>query len=417
MIIYTQELVRDYVTNGFSPIPVEFKTKRPINKQWTKLRVTMDTLENYFDETPTNIGILTGQPSGGLVDVDIDDIDALKFAPRFLPETNCVFGHESKPSSHWLYRVPDCRMQEQFTANGMILEIRGNNRCTVFPGSVHPSGERVEFESRNGYASSASTWKKLKRAGSKIAIATLLYKSWSPGSRHELTLSTAAMLARLGWSVTEVHDLVTAIATEANDEELSDRLASVESTFAEYAQGRPISGNERLSQLVGPEGSENIRRWACSPEALKTIRSLSPSPIANPISTALADLSSDAGAADAFATAFKDQLIYSNKEWFQRKNDVFEPVTAEMVQGLAKDFLQQQLGNLSPGTAILSPLKSCLARSRINAAVELSRSKFIVEQDDIDDNIYALGCSDGSILDLGMGTSLPAAPRILLPKS
>jgi Bifunctional DNA primase/polymerase, N-terminal len=223
MIIYTQELVRDYVTNGFSPIPVEFKTKRPINKQWTKLRVTTDTLENYFDETPTNIGILTGQPSGGLVDVDIDDIDAVKFAPRFLPETNCVFGHVSKPSSHWLYRVPDCRMQEQFTANGMILEIRGNNRCTVFPGSVHPSGERVEFESRNDYAPSASTWKKLKRAGSKIAIATLLYKAWSPGSRHELTLSTAAMLARLGWSGTEVRDLVTAIATEANDEELSVR--------------------------------------------------------------------------------------------------------------------------------------------------------------------------------------------------
>jgi Bifunctional DNA primase/polymerase, N-terminal len=146
-----------YINHGFSPIPVHYKTKTPITKQWTKLRITANNFETYFDGELTNIGILTGKPSGGLVDVDIDDLAALKFAPWFLPKTNCIFGHKSKPRSHSVYRVPSAKAVEQFTAKRMILEIRGNNRCTVFPGSVHPSGEVVEFENPDNFEPSSST--------------------------------------------------------------------------------------------------------------------------------------------------------------------------------------------------------------------------------------------------------------------
>ena len=262
-------LILGYINLGFSPIPVPFKAKNPITKAWPKLIVTANDYETYFDGELTNIGIFTGKPSSGLVDVDIDSLDALKFAPWFLPKTNCIFGHKSKPRSHWLYRVPKVKAVEQFTAKGMILEIRGNNRCTVFPGSVHPSGEPIEFENPDDYEPSSSTWKQLKRAGSKIAIATELSAKWSPGTRHELTLYTAAMLARLNWHEAEVRNLITAIAHEANDDELEDRLIAVETTFTEFIHGRPISGDERLSQILGPETAHNIHKWACSPEALK----------------------------------------------------------------------------------------------------------------------------------------------------
>ena len=151
----------------------------------------------------------------------------------------------------------------------MILEIRGNNRCTVFPGSVHESGEPIEFENPDNYDPFPSTWKNLKRAASKIAIATELFKAWVPGIRHELTLCLAAKLARLGWSIAEVRHLIEAIATEANDEELTDRLISVETTFAAHDQRQQISGEERFSHLVGAEIAANIHRWACSPESLK----------------------------------------------------------------------------------------------------------------------------------------------------
>ena len=297
----------------------------------------------------------------------------------------------------------------------MILEIRGNNRCTVFPGSVHPSGEPIEFENPDNYDPSTSTWKALKRAGAQIAIAHELSKVWSPGNRHELTLCTAAMLARLGWPEKDVRDLIGAIAAETNDEELQDRLTAVETTFAAYVQGKQISGNDKLGQIIGQEAAEDIHKWACSPDALKQV-ALVPSPIPNPISATLADLTNDSGAADAFAAKFKDDLIYCNREWFRRKNQVFEPISPEIVQGLAKDFFQDQVGKVVFGPLALSPIKSCLTRARINAAVELSRSQFHVGPDNIDGNVEAVGCKDGGVLDLITGGNIRGDNSIVTKK-
>src|SRR5215467_11551972 len=89
MNIY-HDVIRNYINLGLAPIPMKFRSKRPINKEWNKLAISVDDIEAYFDGTPQNIGILTGRPSGGLVDVDIDDADALIFASYFLPRTNCI---------------------------------------------------------------------------------------------------------------------------------------------------------------------------------------------------------------------------------------------------------------------------------------------------------------------------------------
>jgi hypothetical protein len=51
-------IILDYINRGFSPIPIPHKTKAPITKEWTKLRISADNLETYFDGELTNIGIL-----------------------------------------------------------------------------------------------------------------------------------------------------------------------------------------------------------------------------------------------------------------------------------------------------------------------------------------------------------------------
>jgi hypothetical protein len=79
----------------------------------------------------------------------------------------------------------------------------------------------------------------------------------------------AAKLARLGWSIAEVRHLVKAIATEASDEELTDRLKTVDTTFASLAPRQQISGEERFNQFVGAGIAANIQRWACSLESFK----------------------------------------------------------------------------------------------------------------------------------------------------
>ena len=46
--IYTQERVSEYVSLGFAPIPVQFKSKEPINKRWTELRISQNETEKPF---------------------------------------------------------------------------------------------------------------------------------------------------------------------------------------------------------------------------------------------------------------------------------------------------------------------------------------------------------------------------------
>jgi hypothetical protein len=190
--IYLPEIVSDYIDHGFAPIPIHYKSKQPVNRGWPDLRISKNDIGAYF--RPVNIGILTGQPSQGLVDIDIDHPDALKFAKWFLPETKCVFGRASKPKSHWVYRVSEPRNHEKFRNEKIIVEVRGNGHCMVFPGSIHESGEAIEFHSRYDYDPSQSTWCELRKAASKIAIATVLFKTWTSGDRHELALCTAAKL-------------------------------------------------------------------------------------------------------------------------------------------------------------------------------------------------------------------------------
>jgi hypothetical protein len=57
------------------------------------------------------------------------------------------FGRVCKPRSHWIYRVdgPIATKKHRSKSAGMIVELRSTGAQTVFPPSVHPSGESIEF--------------------------------------------------------------------------------------------------------------------------------------------------------------------------------------------------------------------------------------------------------------------------------
>jgi AAA domain/Bifunctional DNA primase/polymerase, N-terminal len=140
------ELARKYLTRGWRIIPVPFRQKGPIIDEWQKLRIEADDLPRYF-RGRCNIGILLGEPSGGLVDVDLDHPLAVELAPQFLPMTNCVFGREGKPRSHLIYQSSGAVTHQRTTGKlaGMLVELRSTGVQTVFPGSVHESGEPIEW--------------------------------------------------------------------------------------------------------------------------------------------------------------------------------------------------------------------------------------------------------------------------------
>jgi len=68
------EAALDYLPRGWMPIPIPQGSKNPNRKGWQKERWTRDELSTCFNNGQ-NIGLLLGEPSGGLVDVDLDSPD------------------------------------------------------------------------------------------------------------------------------------------------------------------------------------------------------------------------------------------------------------------------------------------------------------------------------------------------------
>ena len=133
------EAAREYVRRGWSVVPIPYKQKGAVIKGWEQLRLTDEVLADYFDQ-PANIGIILGDASHCLVDVDLDCEEAIELASKYLPATDAKTGRLGAPQSHWWYYSPDVVTSQHGDpqTNDMMVELRGKGAQTVVGPSVHP---------------------------------------------------------------------------------------------------------------------------------------------------------------------------------------------------------------------------------------------------------------------------------------
>src|SRR5918997_1222832 len=98
-----QRAAARYFERGGAVIPVAPDSKKPGMDGWQDMRITVEDIPRYWTNGQ-NIGLLTGEPSGWLVDVDLDVQEAVRIAGRFLPQT-LTSGRQSRPHSHWWLRA------------------------------------------------------------------------------------------------------------------------------------------------------------------------------------------------------------------------------------------------------------------------------------------------------------------------
>ena len=136
------EAARWYRSRGYAPIPVPAGSKVPVLKGWQTLRLADTDLPHHFNGTG-NIGLLLGEPSAWLVDVDLDCEEAVALAPEFLPATGAKSGRPGKPSSHWWYVCEGAltRKHQDPVTRKMMVELRSTGAQTVVGPGTHPSGE------------------------------------------------------------------------------------------------------------------------------------------------------------------------------------------------------------------------------------------------------------------------------------
>jgi hypothetical protein len=213
-----------------------------------------------------NVGVLLGDASGGLVDVDLDCAEARSFADEFLPPTGCVFGRAGNPRSHRIYICDPVPRTTPFKdtnegSGGSLVEIRADGVQTVFPPSMHPSGELVRFDA-DGEPSRVDG-PTLARQVAKLAAACLLARYWpqTAGSRQDIANALAGGLHRAKWAEEEVTDFIGAVARAAGDDEATARAKAGYYTFKRLDAAGPATGWPRLAALIGQDVVDNLRSW------------------------------------------------------------------------------------------------------------------------------------------------------------
>ena len=129
MTAKTRACARRYIEHGFAPIPVPVGSKNPNRLGWESEQHTLEDVPRCWTNGQ-NVGLLTGAPSKWLVDVDLDVLEAVAVAGRFLEPTR-TSGHGQALNSHWWYHARDAETKEyrdtdgkkKFTINAIALEI------------------------------------------------------------------------------------------------------------------------------------------------------------------------------------------------------------------------------------------------------------------------------------------------------
>ncbi|MEM9469369.1 MAG: DUF5906 domain-containing protein [Pseudomonadota bacterium] len=260
----TQEIAKKTIELGMKPIPVPHKEKSPKIKGWPDLNVSNDNLDQHFPKAkPSNVAVLMGSVSGNIVDVDLDHPDAQYFASNFLPTTGFKYGRESSPNSHAFYKIVngECKTLKMATKeHGCLIEIRGNKAASMFPGSIHPSGEIYKFSEEEEIGE--VSYKDLQQAVNLVAVCVIAALEWpEKGSRNDAALALSGLLCKAGYTRDQVVLAVYLVAKHANDDGAGERRQTAEATWKKYEAGQVISGYNAVSECFGENIAKVFGKW------------------------------------------------------------------------------------------------------------------------------------------------------------
>jgi hypothetical protein len=277
----TLDSAREYIRCGWTVLPIPRGEKEPRIQNWPNLRLAETDLPAHFGNSE-NIGVILGEASGGLVDVDLDSPEAVVLADSFLPNTGFISGRASKRRSHRFYSCDPTPLPHKFcdTDGSCIVELRSNGQQTVLPPSLHPSGELYTSEQDDEPARAEG--REIAWRVACLAAATMLARHWPhPGQRNDAANALAGMLLRAGWIEGQSSHFIEAVATAAGGEEVRQRIRDVVFTAKRLAAGRFATGAPTLSQIVGEEIVCRVSECLCIGKGIENSPSPS-SPLSSP---------------------------------------------------------------------------------------------------------------------------------------
>jgi Bifunctional DNA primase/polymerase, N-terminal len=257
----TQAYARRYIELGYAPIPVPPGSKNPNRRGWEHERHTLEDVPRCWNNGQ-GIGLLTGPASGWLVDVDLDVLEAVSIAGRFLQPTR-TSGHGEHLESHWWYYAEGARTRDYLDTDGKkkLIELRARGRQTLVAPSLHPDGEEYAWKPALEVATVGAS--ELQQAVNALATATLIarylpeHRRLGGGGRHDYALALAGYMLRDNRLDRETVLSVLRAAWDAKGwpseqdrrEAHRDLERAVEDTAWKLAHGKKVKGGRKLEEM------------------------------------------------------------------------------------------------------------------------------------------------------------------------
>ena len=240
-------MIQQYRSLGWATIRVHAASKRPVG-DWKNR-----TDEPHQFAPGDNVGVRLGDPSGGLVDLDLDCQEAIDLAPEFMIPT-LQFGRASKLRSHWIYYCPGLKTRKPPRTH---VELRSTGGQTVFPPSIHETGQPIAWASASEIAT--VTEPVLTAAFAKLCAATVIARAWPSltGEKHNAVLALSGALWHDGWTAEDAADLLlTAMELDGSSE--PHREAAILDTWGEHDRERV--GWPTVAEIFGPVETKALQR-------------------------------------------------------------------------------------------------------------------------------------------------------------
>ena len=261
---------RRYREQGFALVPA--KGKRPFVAGWEAEGTPPEEDARYWGNGHAyNMGVVLGEASGGLADIERDCDLPVRIDPMFLPDS-LMSGREKRPHTHSFYYCPGIRPRALYDASGKkFFEVRSDGQQTILPPSRHPvDGDKYIWHRETGSIATVDP-KALDQAANEYATALLLALHMPPvGSRHDYALAAAGYMLRGGRLEAETLYRIFLGAWKAQRADTRETVKELESavfdTAEKLANGEEVKGGGALGEIVEglPKRLSRIWGWGRS---------------------------------------------------------------------------------------------------------------------------------------------------------
>ncbi len=411
-----------YANEGIKLVRLDGRTRKPIDKKWQlENGLPLEKVKEHVAHGG-GIGWQCGEVSGWISAVDMDWPEAMRLAPRFIPETLQAAKGEEEPS-HSFYHSPGLGFQRFGGLDGSeIISLKASNdgsghQVVVAP-TVHPNKGPYHFVGGYNPAAVASVGaEELRKRVGLLAVASLIARNLPPtkaeggGGRHDLALALAGYMLRNGETVADITQMLVAAweYRKAPSEALKDVRLIVRDTAATLARDERATGGRRLGELIWrmPERIADFLDWDASDMSEQR----------------QSYMRTDLGNAERFVDAHQDRvrwcparkswLVYDGKRyaWDDRGESVkLAHHTARAIfheAAHAKDEDEQK--------AIAKWAVASQSAKNINAMLSQAKPYLAVGMEELDCDPWIVNCQNGT-LDLRTGRLRDHDPEDLITR-